>query len=139
MEKVTRANAITSVVPLLMVADMERALAFYVGGLGFKVQGRWIPHGHLRWCRIARDDVCLMLQEAEGPARERLNFQRAIGSGPSLYFACRDALAVYREASKRGMPARREPVTGEFVWEVFLVDPDGCKITFSTLINLPFA
>ena len=41
---------VTTVVPLLMVISMERSLAFYIDGLGFTIQNRWIPDGRLRWC-----------------------------------------------------------------------------------------
>jgi lactoylglutathione lyase len=62
---------VTAVVPLLMVTNMERSLAFYVDGLGFSVQNRWIPDGRLRWCWMSLGGAALMLQEAIGSSRDR--------------------------------------------------------------------
>jgi catechol 2,3-dioxygenase-like lactoylglutathione lyase family enzyme len=33
-----------------MVTNMERSLAFYVDGLDFTIQNRWVADGGLRWC-----------------------------------------------------------------------------------------
>ncbi len=49
----TTAPDVTSVVPLLMVTSKERSLAFYIEGLGFKIQNRWEPDGKLGWCWIS--------------------------------------------------------------------------------------
>lgn len=56
---------VTAVVPLLMVTSMERSLAFYLDGLGFTIQNRWVPEGHLRWCWMSLGGAALMLQEIE--------------------------------------------------------------------------
>ena len=39
-------------VPFLAVADMRASLAFYVDGLGFAVENKWIDDGVLRWCQL---------------------------------------------------------------------------------------
>lgn len=44
---------ITAVIPMLMVTSMERSLAFYMDGLGFKIENRWVQDGRLRWCRMS--------------------------------------------------------------------------------------
>jgi predicted enzyme related to lactoylglutathione lyase len=120
------AGNVTAVVPLLMVERMERSLAFYVDGLGFTVENRWMPDGQLRWCRMSLGGASLMLQEITAPA----------GSGAALYFQCSDALAVYSEAAARGISALREPQVGNFAWEVFFADPDGHKINFCSPTEL---
>jgi lactoylglutathione lyase len=134
-EPVTDASApvpnVTAVVPLLRVTNMERSLIFYIDGLGFAIQNRWVPDGRLRWCRLSLGFAALMLQEAVNANREKP------GTGAALYFQCTDALAIYRDAAARGIQALREPQVGNFAWEVFFADPDGYKINFSSPSDLP--
>jgi hypothetical protein len=78
----------------------------------------------------------LMLQEATGSTPERLAKAGKLGNGSALYFQCRDAIAIYRQALERGI-AGREPQVGNFNWEVFLHDPDGYSINFSSPTDLP--
>ena len=128
---------VTAVVPLLMVTSMERSLAFYVDGLGFTIQNRWVPDGRLRWCWTSLGGAALMLQEATEATRETMLASGALGNGAALYFQCADAIAIYRQAAARGIHPLREPQVGNFAWEVFFVDPDGYKINFSSPTGLP--
>lgn len=128
---------VTATVPLLMVMNLERSLAFYVDGLGFTIQNRWEPDGHLRWCWMSFGGGALMLQEAGGAGRDKMAAAGPLGNGVSLYFQCGDALAIYRDAAARGTHALREPQVGNFAWEIFFADPDGYKINFSSPTNLP--
>jgi catechol 2,3-dioxygenase-like lactoylglutathione lyase family enzyme len=128
---------VTAVIPLLMVTSMERSLAFYVDGLGFTIQNRWIPDGHLRWCWMSLDGAALMLQEATESTRQKMAAGGILGNGAALYFQCNDALAIYREAAAREIHALREPQVGNFAWEVFFADPDGYKINFSSPTDVP--
>jgi len=128
---------VTSVVPLLMVTSMERSLAFYVDGLGFAIQSRWEPDGKLRWCCMGLGGAFLMLQEAIESSREKLAAAGALGNGVGIWFQCRDAIAIYREASARGIPTIREPQVGNNSWEIAFADPDGYRINFSSPTDLP--
>jgi lactoylglutathione lyase len=116
-----------------MVASMNRSLAFYIDGLGFAIQHRWVPDGRLRWCWMSLGGAALMLQEANGASPAA----GVPGNGVSLYFQCSDALAIYRDAAARGIHALREPQVGNFAWEVFFADPDGYNINFSSRTDLP--
>jgi lactoylglutathione lyase len=127
---------VKSCVALLMVSDMERSLAFYVDGLGFKITNRWLPDGHLRWCWMQLGTASLMLQQAMPATLEKLTANGKLGNGMSLYFQCEDALAIYRQAKERGI-AGREPQVGNFNWEVSLHDPDGYSIHFCSPTDLP--
>lgn len=131
------AHNVTGLIPLLMVTSMERSLTFYIGGLDFKMQNRWIPDGRLRWCWMSLGAAALMLQEASESTREKMAADGMLGNGAALYFQCSDAVAVYREAAARGIPALREPQVGNFSWEVFFTDPDGYRINFSSPTDLP--
>jgi lactoylglutathione lyase len=127
---------VSFVAPLLMVMDMERSLRFYVHGLGFVIKNRWIPDGHLRWCWMELGAANLMLQHALPHTQQKLAANGKLGNGVSLYFQCTDAIAIYRQALERGL-AGREPQVGNFSWEVFLHDPDGYSINFSSPTGLP--
>jgi len=131
------AHNVTAVVPLLMVTSIERSLAFYVDGLGFTIQNRWVPDGRLRWCWMSLGGAALMLQEAGESARETMLINGIPGNGAALYFQCTDAIALYREAAARGIHPLHEPEVGNFAWEVFFADPDGYKINFSSPTDLP--
>ena len=128
---------VTAVVPLLMVTNMERSLAFYVDGLEFTIQNTWVPDGHLRWCYMSLGGAFLMLQEAVEPSREKMAGAGVLGNGVSLYFQCSDALAIYRDAASRDVHALREPQVGNSSWEVAFADPDGYSIQFSSPTDLP--
>ncbi len=128
---------VTAVVPLLMVTSMERSLAFYIEGLGFTIQNRWIPDGRLRWCWMSLGGAALMLQEAVESTRQKLAADGRLGNGVGLNFQCSDALAIYHEAAARGICALREPQVGNFAWEVSFADPDGYKINFSSPTDVP--
>ena len=125
---------VTAVVPLLIVTDIERSLAFYVNGLGFTIKNRWEPEGRLRWCWLSLGGASLMLQEATELSRQD---KVALCWGSSLYFQCDDAVAVYREAAARGVHPHHEPQVGNFSWEVFFIDPDDYHINFSSPTDLP--
>jgi catechol 2,3-dioxygenase-like lactoylglutathione lyase family enzyme len=137
MSTVATSRKVTSVVPLLMVASMERSLAFYIDGLGFAIQNRWVPDGRLRWCWMTLGGAALMLQEPIDSSPGKIAVPGAPGNGVDLYFQCGDALAIYREAAARGVHALREPQVGNYAWEVFFADPDGYKINFSSPSDLP--
>ena len=130
------ADNVTGVAALLMVTSMERSLAFYVDGLGFTIHNRWIPDGKLRWCWMSLGGAALMLQEAVESTRQKMTAAGKLGNGSALYFQCKDAVAIYRQAKERGI-AGREPQVGNFNWEVFLHDPDGYSINFCSPTDLP--
>jgi catechol 2,3-dioxygenase-like lactoylglutathione lyase family enzyme len=122
------------VVPFLRVAEMERSVRFYIDGLGFAVKHQWTPEGKLRWCWLTRGGASLMLQEfiKEGPSAP----QGKLGEGVSLCFQCEDAVALYREFRSRGIEAA-EPFVGNSMWVTVLSDPDGYKLDFESVTDVP--
>jgi catechol 2,3-dioxygenase-like lactoylglutathione lyase family enzyme len=40
------------ITPLLEVYDMRRSVAFYCDILGFEIQQKWEPDGHLHWAML---------------------------------------------------------------------------------------
>ncbi len=119
-------------VPFFRVADMAAALRFYVDGLGFVKAREWTPQGVTEWCWLERDGVAVMLQvyrEGRAPAEPR-------GAGVTICFQCADALALYREFTRRGLSPQR-PFVGNGLWVVMLTDPDGYRMEFASPTDVP--
>ena len=125
---------VRQVVPFLRVSEMERSVRFYIDGLGFTMKHQWVVEGKLRWCWLTRGGASLMLQEflKEGPSAP----QGKLGEGVSLCFQCEDALALYREFRSRGIEAA-EPFVGNSMWVTVLNDPDGYKLDFESMTDVP--
>ncbi len=119
--------------PFLGVADMERSLRFYVGGLGATIDREWVVDGRIRWCRLGLGDASIMLQEF-GPGRGPAT---TVGAGQSLNFSCRDALALYDAARTAGLESLAEPQVGNGLWELGFADPDGYRLHFASPTGLP--
>ena len=82
------------------------------------------------------DNVALMLQEfsTEGP---HTNVPTTpLGLGVSINFTCRDALAIYREITGRGVTAKR-PLVGNSMWVTSVSDPDGYQLHFESPTDEP--
>ena len=118
-------------VPFFWVHDIQASLRFYVDGLGFRVTKEWVDAGQLRWCWLTLGDAAVMLQEfwQEGHHRNRPNGK--VGVGVSIYFICRDALALWREFTSRGLAAQR-PFVGNGMWVTQVADPDGYNLYFES-------
>ena len=122
-------------VPFFAVSDMEASLRYYIDGLGFETTLKWIDEGKLRWCWLQHGGAALMLQQfrTEGPDA-RLP-QGKVGEGVSIYFICRDALAIYHEVTSRGLRAAT-PFVGNGMWVTGLSDPDGYQLLFESSTDI---
>jgi lactoylglutathione lyase len=60
----------------------------------------------------------------------------ALGLGVSISFQCKDALAIYREVTSRGLQAKR-PFVGNAMWVTMLSDPDGYRLEFQSPTDVP--
>jgi hypothetical protein len=133
-------------VPFFMVRNIEASVDYYINGIGFEMINKWIDNGKLRWCWLEIDKAALMLQEfcrwstVDGAAthiRHRTNpSNEKLGEGVSIYFICEDALAIYKQGTSRGLLIS-EPFVGNKMWVVGLTDPDGYKIFFESLTDVP--
>ena len=118
-------------VPFFNVKDIEASLRFYVDGLGFKITRRWEPEGRIRWCWLELDQVVIMLQEYWKDGQPGGWPGGPLGQGVTICFVCADAIAVYHDASARGLkPAR--PFVGNNLWVTSLTDPDGYRLDFES-------
>jgi uncharacterized glyoxalase superfamily protein PhnB len=127
------AGGVTEVVPFLGVTDMDRSLHFYVTGLGATIDREWLVDGRIRWCRLGLGGAAVMLQEfSPGGVPAGI-----VGTGQSLNFTCRDALALYDAAHAAGLEPLHEPQVGNGLWELGYADPDGYRINFASPTGLP--
>jgi lactoylglutathione lyase len=127
---------VTAVVPFLGVSDMDESVRYYVAGLGFTMTNQWIDNGRLRWCWLEKGGAAIMLQEFWRDGSHTGRPEGKLGQGVSLAFQCRDALAIYREITKRGVEAS-ELFVGNALWTFFLSDPDGYRIDFASPTDTP--
>ncbi|HEX2645270.1 MAG TPA: VOC family protein [Thermoanaerobaculia bacterium] len=119
-------------VPFFFVSSMEQSLRWYVDGLGFTMTRHWIDDGKLRWCCLEHGKAALMLQEWH----ESRKPTGKVGEGVSVCFICKDALAIYREVTARGIQAG-EPFVGNAMWVTSLTDPDGYQLHFESDTDVP--
>ena len=134
----TEAN-VQQAVPFFWVSNMEVSLRFYVDGLGFEMTKKWTPDGdgRVRWCSLQLGAAALMLQEFKKdhhPNSGRPDDK--LGVGVSICFTCKDALAIYKEVKARGIEAQR-PFVGNGMWVTSVQDPDGYKLDFESLTDVP--
>ena len=129
------ASKVSAIVPLILVTDMERSLAFYTEGFGFTLKNRWTPDdpGKIRWAWLTLGTAHLMLQEPRDLTKLTSS---SIGNGVSFYLQCVDALDIYRDLLSRNIAPSREPQVGNGNWEVFYTDPDGYKINLASPTNV---
>jgi len=123
--------SIERVVPFLLVRDMQRSIAFYVGGLGFEIAQAWRPAGELRWSHPNQDGAGLMLQRHR-PGQ----FDDGKGAGVTLCFFCDDAVALYHRFRAAGIDAA-EPFVGNAMWVTGVTDPDGYRLDFESPADAP--
>jgi lactoylglutathione lyase len=123
-------------VPFFMVSDMQVSLRFYVDGLGFEMKNRWINEGKLAWCWLQIGGAALMLQEwSSAVKRDAAKSAGKLGNGVAVCFQCKDALAIYREVTARGIQTM-EPFVGNHMWVVGVNDPDGYHIDFESATDV---
>ena len=133
----TEAN-VQQAVPFFMVSSMETSLHFYVDGLGFEMKKKWTPDGDgkVRWCWLELGDAALMLQEFRKDLPQFSGQEGKMGTGVSICFICKDALAIYKEVTARGIAAKR-PFVGNAMWVTSVQDPDGYKLEFESVTDVP--
>jgi len=123
-------------VPFFAVSNIEQSLRYYTDGLGFEMKNKWIDEGKLRWCWLQLGGDALMLQEFRKEGHDSWTPNGKVGEGVTICFQCEDALAIYSEVTSRGIEASR-PFVGNGMWVTSLRDPDGYRIEFESLTDVP--
>lgn len=133
----TEAN-VEQAVPFFRVSTMETSLRFYVDGLGFTMTRKWTPDGDGRiwWCWLELGSAALMLQEFRKEGPNSWAAEGKVGVGVSICFQCKDALALYKDFKSRGIAAKK-PFVGNGMWVTSVEDPDGYKLDFESLTDVP--
>ena len=124
------------VVPFFAVKEMQKSLAFYLDGLGFEMEGKWVDEGVIRWCNLQMGNAELMLQEFRTEGHDSRQFSENKGEGVSLFFFCDNAVAYYRDVRSRGVDAS-EPQVGNGMWVTSMADPDGYNLYFQSVTDVP--
>jgi lactoylglutathione lyase len=135
LEPKTEPN-VKQAVPFFRVSDIKASVRYYVDGLGFEMTQKWMPEGKLQWCWLERGGAALMLQEFRKKGHDSWVPEGKLGEGVSICFICKDALAIYREVTSRGIQASR-PFVGNGMWNTALSDPDGYRIEFESYTDVP--
>jgi catechol 2,3-dioxygenase-like lactoylglutathione lyase family enzyme len=137
METKTVPN-VAQAVPFFRVSSMEASLHFYVDGLGFTMTRKWTPDGDGRiwWCRLELENAAIMLQEFRKEGPNSWAAESKVGVGVSICFQCKDALALYKDFKSRKIEAKR-PFVGNGMWVTSVEDPDGYKLEFESLTDVP--
>lgn len=137
MESTDRTVAnVKQAVPFFGVTDIEASLRFYVDGLGFAMTRSWAPEGRIRWCWLQLGDAAVMLQEYVKDGRPGGGPAGPPGQGVSICFMCADAIAIYHEATARGLQPSR-PFVGNNLWVTSFTDPDGYRLDFESPTDVP--
>jgi lactoylglutathione lyase len=100
---------------------------------------KWTPDGDgkVRWCSLQLGAAALMLQQFRKDHHPNSGRPDAkLGVGVSICFTCKDALAIYKEVKARGIEAQR-PFVGNGMWVTSVQDPDGYKLDFESLTDVP--
>jgi lactoylglutathione lyase len=135
LEAKTEPNVMQAV-PFFGVSDIGASVRYYVDGLGFEMTHKWTPEGKLRWCWLELGDAALMLQEFPREGHDAWVPKGKVGEGVTICFICEDALTIYREVTARGIQAS-EPFVGNAMWVTSLRDPDGYRLDFESVTDVP--
>jgi catechol 2,3-dioxygenase-like lactoylglutathione lyase family enzyme len=132
----TSTHNVQQAVPFFAVSSIEASVRFYVDGFGCEMTRKWIDGGVLRWCWLQLGDAAVMLQEFPREGHGSRAPVGKAGEGVSICFICEDALAIYREATARGIQASR-PFVGNGMWVTSVADPDGYRLEFESYTDVP--
>jgi catechol 2,3-dioxygenase-like lactoylglutathione lyase family enzyme len=113
-----------TVIPQFRITNAQRSKAFYVDGLGFKIdwEHRFEP-GFPLFMQLTRAEQTIFLSEHEGDCKV----------GGAAYFVVPDVDACYDEFVARGVAPTELPA--DTPWEtreMVLTDPDGNRLRFAT-------
>lgn len=123
-----------STTPLLVVADLQRAIAFYAH-LGFRDASVWGEPPC--FAMVFRDGFELMLSRAEDPAHVRPNGASGVWD---VYLRVADVAAELEVLAAAGVLPDRGPTDAFYgMREAELVDPDGHRICIAQDVSAPAA
>ena len=117
-------SRILNMSPQLIVANLDKSLAFYTGQLGFAIDFRYEDF----YFGIVKDGFSIHLKAGTPSAVERANKHRE--DGLDIVFVVPDPEALYKDFTAKAIniiqPLRNMPYGKEFYME----DPDGYILGF---------
>jgi uncharacterized glyoxalase superfamily protein PhnB len=133
----------TGLVPLVQVFDMNEALEFYCGRLGFEIvdrspevethEGRF---SHWAWLRLGEGDVMLNTAYDSNERPEARDGARWGGhSDVALFIGCPDVDAAYAELNAAGISVNPPKVAPYGMKQLMLSDPDGYGLCFQQRVS----
>jgi glyoxylase I family protein len=129
--------AIEGAVPMLLVFDVPRSIAFYRDVLGFRVVQTSPPFTDVKddfgWAMLRLNGVELMVNNAyenniRPPAPDPTRI--AAHADTVLYFGCRDVDAAYAYLLSQGIAAKEPKVAYYGMKQMYVTDPDGYTLCF---------
>lgn len=123
--------AVGAMIPLLVVYDMRRSVAFYRDVLGFEIESSWEPDGHFYWAQLKCGETRLMLNAEFEDEERRPEHERPHSQDATFCFYPHDVVAL-REAiiGRGGSPGKLQQTHYEHT-QFELHDPDGYKLMFT--------
>jgi lactoylglutathione lyase len=122
----------TKLTPNLLVASVERSLAFYVDVLGFE-RGMTVPdEGPFAFASVVGGPVEIFLNDAAGAVKEYPGFAgKPLGCTGTLFIEVTGVDALHRQLE--GKSTIVMPIETKFygMREFAIQDPDGYIITFA--------
>jgi len=127
-----RMATLTGVSPVLLVADLDRAVAYYRDRLGFACAAYGEPPN---FATADRDEAVILLALADQPERLVPHWQ-IVDKMWNAYIRVDDADAVYAEVQQRGAGIDYTIYDTPYGFREFGVqDPDGHDIAFGQRIS----
>jgi predicted enzyme related to lactoylglutathione lyase len=118
---------LTGISPVLLVADLGRAVAFYRDQLGFECE----IYGDPPDFAVARRDAATILLAVAGDPDRLVPYWKIVDKMWNAYIRVDDADAVYAEVQERGAPIDYTIYDAPHGFREFGVqDPDGHDIAF---------
>jgi predicted enzyme related to lactoylglutathione lyase len=120
-------GTLTGISPVLLVADLERSVAYYRDRLGFDCETYGDPPD---FATAGREGATLLLALAEDTSRLVPHWQ-IVDKMWNVYIRCDDADAIYAEVQERGAGIDYTIYDAPHGFREFGVqDPDGHDIAF---------
>jgi catechol 2,3-dioxygenase-like lactoylglutathione lyase family enzyme len=116
-----------NVYPALRITDYDKGKAFYVDGLGFRIESehRFAPHLPV-FMTISRDGFSLYLSQHAGDCQP----------GGLVFLYVPDVDALHEEITGRGIKAQSPSEDFEVrIRDFRVIDPDGNKLDFCTRLT----
>lgn len=123
--------SVSSCIPVIPSADLEKSLRFWVDGLGFSVREEMRREGELIFCMLQKENLWFMLNQRAGDAAKPADYE-----GIRLYWAPTDIRATRERLKSLGYKVSEVTERDYGQTEFFLTDDDGFTHCFGSATSL---